>query len=165
MSGPDAAAVLAEHGAFLRRLASGYERNRSDQEELVQEMAIAVWRSLPKYRGDGSLKGFVAKVAQFAALERLRRRRPAHDDGDALDRLEAPGPGPERQFEAQQRQRRLMAAVSQLPLGQRECVLLALEGFGNGEIAGILGIQANTVDQRLSRARALLRARLETTHA
>ena len=165
MSDVDAVAVLRGHSALLRRLASGYERNRSDQEELAQDMAIAVWRALPRYRGEGSLKAYVAKVAQFAALERLRSRRPAQEGGDALDDLEAPGVGPDQQFEAQQRQRRLMHAVLELPLGQRECVLMALEGFGNVEIAGILGMQVNTVDQRLSRARVHLRKRLENADA
>lgn len=161
----DPVAVLREHGALLLRLASGYERNRSDRDELAQEMAIAVWRALPKYRGEGSLRGYVAKVAQFAALERVRRRPPAADGDDALDGIEAPGSGPDQQFEAGQRQRRLLAAVAELPLGQRECVLLALEGFGNAEIAALLGMQPNTVDQRLSRARSFLRTRLENPHA
>lgn len=161
----DPAAILQAHGALLLRLASGYERNRSDRDELAQEMAIAVWRALPKYRGEGSLRGYVAKVAQFAALERLRRRPPPAEGDDALGGVEAPGPGPDQQLEAGQRQDRLLAAVSGLPLGQRECVLLALEGFGNAEIAGILGMQPNTVDQRLSRARSFLRTRLESPYA
>src|SRR5690606_9657647 len=96
VSDADAIAVLREHGPLLRRLASGYERNRSDREDLVQEMAIAIWRSLPKYRGDGSLKGYVAKVAQFVALERLRRKRPVQGGDEVLDSLEAPEPGPDR---------------------------------------------------------------------
>lgn len=165
MSGTDVIAVLHEHGGLLRRMAFGYERNAAEREELAQEMAIAVWKALPRYRGDGSLKAFVAKVAQFTALERLRGRRPVHEPDDALEKAASPDPGPDVQAEAAQRQGALMDAVRELPLGQRECVLLALEGFGNRDIAQVLGIQANTVDQRLSRARAWLKQRLEQTYA
>lgn len=60
-----------------------------------------------------------------------------------------------------QRRHRLLVAVRALPTGQRECVLLVLEGFNSREIADILGIAVNTVDQRLSRARHKLRTILE----
>ncbi len=165
MTAPDISAVLLEHGALLQRLASGYERQRSDRDELAQEMAIAVWKALPRYRGDGSLRGFVAKVAQFAALERLRSKRPDAGRGDEIGDAPSHDPTPDRHAESMQRGRALRDAVAALQTGQRECVLLALEGFGNREIAALLGIPDNTVDQRLSRARTALRARLEQTHA
>lgn len=165
MTSPDILQVLQEHGDLLQRLASGYERQRSDRDELAQEMAIAVWKALPRYRGDGSLRGFVAKVAQYAALERLRSKRPAASGSDAVADAPSSDPTPDRHAESVQRGRALRDAVAALPTGQRECVLLALEGFGNREIAALLGIPDNTVDQRLSRARTALRATLEHTHA
>ena len=165
MSTLDPAAVLHEHGGLLRRMACGYERNPAERDELAQEMAIAVWKALVRYRGDGSLRAFVAKVAQFTALERLRGRRPAPGPEAALATVAGPEPGPQACAEATQRRDALMDAVQELPLGQRECVLLALEGFGNREIAQMLGTGANTVDQRLSRARSWLKKRMEQTHA
>ena len=68
---------------------------------------------------------------------------------------------PDAQAEAAQRQAALLSAVRQLADGQRECVLLVLEGFDHGQIADILGVAVNTVDQRLSRARTRLRNQLE----
>jgi RNA polymerase sigma factor (sigma-70 family) len=165
VTSPDLLKVLREHGDLLQRMASGYERQRSDRDDLVQEMAIAVWKALPRYRGEGALRGFVAKVAQFAALERLRSKPQASDGDEAIADAPSPEPSPEHGAEAAQRIRALRDAVAALPTGQRECVLLALEGFGNREIAALLGIPDNTVDQRLSRARTALRARLEHTDA
>src|SRR5690606_28594111 len=103
MSGTDVIAVLHEHGGLLRRMAFGYERNAAEREELAQEMAIAVWEALPRYRGDGSLKAFVAKVAQFTALERLRGRRPLDEPDDAPGKAASPGPGPDLPADAAQR--------------------------------------------------------------
>lgn len=166
MSPPDIAEVLREHGGLLQRMAAGYERQRSDRDELAQEMAIAVWKALPRFRGEGSLKGFVAKVAQFTALERMRGHRRSHATADeAPAELVSGDPTPDRHAETRQRGERLFDAVAALPTGQRECVLLALEGFGNREIAALLGIPDNTVDQRLSRARVALRTHLESSHA
>lgn len=161
---PSVESVLAEHGGMLLRMASAYERNASGRDELAQEMGIAVWRALPGWRGSGSLKAFVAKVAQFTALDRHRRRAPPAIDIDVLP-IESDAPGPEAVVGMQQALGRLSAAMHQLPDGQRECLLLALEGFGSIEIAHILGIRANTVDQRISRARHWLRGHLENAHA
>lgn len=58
--------------------------------------------------------------------------------------------------EAQQRRAGLVAAVRRLPLGQRQVVVLALEGFALKEIGQALGLEENTVAQRLSRARRQL---------
>ena len=57
---------------------------------------------------------------------------------------------------AHQRRKDLLAAVRDLPLGQRQVVVLALEGFSQREIGDTLKLEENTVTQRLSRARRQL---------
>lgn len=157
---PDIESTLREHAGMLARIAGGYASQRAARDDLVQEMSVAVWKALPAWRGEGSLKAFVARVAQYAALDWCRRdaRAPA-DDIDDIE-IAATGAVPDEAAHAEQRRERLAAAIRQLPLGQRECVLLVLEGFASAEIAHVVGVGANTVDQRLSRARATLRAQL-----
>jgi RNA polymerase sigma-70 factor (ECF subfamily) len=50
--------------------------------------------------------------------------------------------------------------VRGLPLLSRQIVTLTLEGFGPGEIAAALGISANAVSIRLTRAKEDLRQRM-----
>lgn len=161
MTAPDIESVLREHGPMLLRMAAAYRGRRTGTDELAQEMAVAVWQALPRFRGEGSLKGFVARVAQFAALDRLRVTNARNEIGIDDLAIESVESTPEAYAETSQKRRDLMRAVCGLPTGQRECVLLVLEGFGNNEIAEILGIATNTVDQRLSRARVWLRGQLE----
>lgn len=158
---PDVAAVLREHGRMLFRIASGYTRTAAARDDLAQEMSVAVWKALPAYRGDGALKAFIARTAQFAALDHVRKRSNRFDD-DAIDEnFESHDLRPDELAGQSQRRQQLLQAVRGLPAGQRECVVLVLEGFNNREIADILGMPANTVDQRLSRARQHLRTTLE----
>ena len=157
------AELLESYLPLLRRLAAGYARRTGDQEDLVQEMVIALWKALPRWRGETVLsqKAFVARVAQYTALQWLRERPQQHAGEDLLETLPCLQARPDAQAEMVQRQAALLAAVRQLADGQRECVLLVLEGFDHGQIADILGVAINTVDQRLSRARARLRNQLE----
>nr|WP_316628947.1 sigma factor [uncultured Brevundimonas sp.] len=62
-------ALLSEHGAMLRRIASGYEADRERRRELEQEILLAVWRAAPQHRGEAPLRAFIARVAHMAAHE------------------------------------------------------------------------------------------------
>jgi RNA polymerase sigma-70 factor (ECF subfamily) len=77
----------------------------------------------------------------------------------ALEELDvqSPGPNPEQALSKAQEGERLLGAVQRLPLGYRQVVTLALEGFGYGEIADVLGISESNVGARLTRARQMLR--------
>lgn len=149
--------VLREHGPMLSRIAGSYEHERGRREDLLQEMSLAVWRALPRWRGDASLRTFIARVAHNRAVDFLSRRRIREDELDEHHPDPHPAADPLHQAEAQQRRRDLLDAVRHLPLGQRQVVVLALEGFSQREIGEALGQQENTVAQRLSRARRQLR--------
>ena len=43
--------VLAEFGPALRRLAGSYETDPGRRDDLAQEIAIALWRALTRFRG------------------------------------------------------------------------------------------------------------------
>lgn len=155
--------VLTQHGAAIARVASAFERNPARRDELVQEILLAVWQALPRYRGDASVKTFVLRIAHNRAVEHVLQ----HQRELAREPLDEAIPdgraNPERQASLQQRSERLLEAVWQLPLVQRELVTLALEGLAHEEIAVVLGISVGNVAVRLSRARKQLLTQLGET--
>jgi RNA polymerase sigma-70 factor (ECF subfamily) len=153
--------LLEEHDRALRRLAASYERDPSRQQDLVQDIWLAVWQALPRFRGECSERTFVYRIAHNRAVthvEHHQRRRTDVLDEDAP--VAAPGPDQEHSLSAQQRHERLRAAVQTLPLAQRQVVVLTLEGLSHAEVADITGITENNVAVRLTRARAELARRL-----
>jgi RNA polymerase sigma factor (sigma-70 family) len=155
----DIETVLREHGPMLARIAGSYESERARRDDLLQEITLAVWRALPAWRGDASLRTFAARVAHNRAIDHLAREKRAQ--GDELDDHHPdPDASPMQHAEIQQRREDLVAAVRRLPLGQRQVVVLALEGFSQREIGETLRLEENTVTQRLSRARRQLQQML-----
>jgi RNA polymerase sigma factor (sigma-70 family) len=149
--------LLHEHGRALRRLASSYERDPSKQQDLVQDIWLAVWQALPGFRGDCAERTFVFRIAHNRAVSHIdysQRRRAEPLDDDA--RIAAPESNPEQALSEQQRYERLHAAVRDLPLAMRQVVVLTLEGLSNADVADIIGITENNVAVRLTRARAAL---------
>jgi RNA polymerase sigma factor (sigma-70 family) len=155
----DATSVFAEFGGMLSRVAAMYAPPGADREDLAQEMAMALVRALPRYRGDSSLRTYVYRIAHNCGIRRIARRRAA---GAPLDEAEvgATAPGPEREVAARRDVERLALAVGSLPLGARQVLMLALEGLTHAEIGEVLGLAENVVSVRLHRARAALRVLL-----
>src|SRR5438876_12434273 len=83
--------VIRAHGDALERVAWGYVDNAPDREDLMQEILVALWRALPRFRGGAPLRTSVLRVApNRAPRSALRRRRLEVRPGDRL----APAPAP-----------------------------------------------------------------------
>lgn len=142
---------------MIRRIAAAYESNASARDDLVQDILCALWRALPNFRGEGSLRSFIARVAANRAITHVHRSLKLPDMGELTRDIVASEPGPEAQAIAVDEKARLLRALRALPIGLREPALLALEGLTQQEIAGVLGITANAVAIRMTRARSELR--------
>jgi RNA polymerase sigma-70 factor (ECF subfamily) len=153
--------MLHEHDRALRRMVASYERDPSRQQDLAQDIWLAVWQALPRFREECSERTLVFRIAHNRAvshIDRWQRRRT-----DVLDEqapIPAPGPDPEHSVSQQQRSERLRSAVQALPIAMRQVVVLTLEGLSNAEVAEIIGISENNVAVRLTRARAALTSAL-----
>jgi RNA polymerase sigma-70 factor (ECF subfamily) len=148
---------------LIRRIARSYEANRALVDEMVQEILLALWEALPRFRGDSELKTFVAKVAHNRAITHVAKeaRRPRSVELD--EALPDPATTPDKAAELDEARGRLERAVAALPLGQRLVVTLALEGFSPDEVANVLGIGVSASSVRLHRAKSALQAVLKET--
>lgn len=153
--------VLAANGPALSRLAGSYTNTASDRDDLLQEIAIAIWQALPRFRGECSERTFLFRIAHNRAIAHLARTR-AQLPG-AAEEVEArdPAPDPESGLAQEERAERLRRAVHRLPVVYRQVVTLTLEGLGYGEISEVPGISETNVGARLTRARQMLREWLE----
>jgi RNA polymerase sigma factor (sigma-70 family) len=155
--------IVRQYGAPLRRLASAWERDPVAQEDLLQEILLALWRALPRFRGEASERTFVFRVAMNRALTHRFRRSPAGEPIDSALHLVDPGQTPEARLTRLEQRERLVAALQSLPLPMRQILSLSLEGLPRAEIAAILGITENNTNVRLTRARRALQEALNRT--
>ena len=120
---------------------------------------MALWRALPRFRGESSLRTFVLQVAHNRSITFATRRRPFADlPEEGL--LPDPAPLVEERLIEQQDRDRLFRAIRRLPEAQRQAVMLHLEGLSQREIAALQETSEGNVGVRLTRARKALRALL-----
>jgi RNA polymerase sigma-70 factor (ECF subfamily) len=152
--------LLADNGGALLRLAASYTSTAGDRDDLFQDIALAVWKALPQFRGDSSERTFIFRIAHNRAITYLSQRRPITTSYDELE-LPDPRPNPERGFARDQQQSRLFEAIRRLPFDYRQVITLTLEGMSYSETADVLGIGESNVGVRLNRAKQMLREMLE----
>lgn len=152
--------VNADHGRMISRIVSAYEADPALQKDLLQEVLFAVWRALPTFEGRSSLKTFVAGIAHKRAATHVSRATARLDTvGVPSDFIDGE-PLPDEAAVRDEQSRLLSAAIQDLPIPQRQAIVLALEGFTPAEIAEALRITTGAAMNRVSRAKTALTNKL-----
>lgn len=149
-------AWMSEHLGVLHRVARAFATG-ADQQDLLQELMLAVWRAEPAFRGDSTPATFIFRVAHNCALtwRRGEARRRVRDQAYArLHVAEQSGSDPVLE--------RMYGAIRQLAELDRSVLLLALEGQSYAQIGAIHGLTESNVGARLTRARKKLADLMET---
>jgi RNA polymerase sigma-70 factor (ECF subfamily) len=137
--------VLQTHGQALRRLCAAYRQEPSDRQDLFQEIAMALWTALPRFRGAGSERTWLYRIAHNVALTYSAKRR-------RRLRLEEPIDDPicDPITQVDLRRLALLESLQHLNPVDRQLMLLYLEGLSTREIQEVTGLTANNVGVRLT---------------
>jgi len=150
--------LLAAYEGPLRRLTVSYASEPADREDFLQEISLALWTALPRFRGDCSERTWVYRIAHNAAISasvRRNRRRQAEADFPS-DVPDAKALDPESQTILREQQRLLVHAVRCVRGLDKQIIVLYLEGLSNREIADVVGLSEGAIATRLTRVRATL---------
>jgi RNA polymerase sigma-70 factor (ECF subfamily) len=147
------------YGVIVRTVA-----DRSNADDLAQEVFLRVYRGLPAFRGESSLTTWLFRIARNVCAETRDRRRfersleaLAGDDRPPMD----PG-APDQAFAAIELRDRLGKAMSHLPPAARFLVSAHyLGGQKYEDLARALDMPIGTVKTHLHRAKRRLRELLE----
>lgn len=157
-------AAAAFSGA-LERLARGYEVDRELRKDLLQEIHLAVWRSMSSFDGRCSERTWVYRVAHNAAATYIARQRRTklhklatlEELADSLD-----ADNPEKSANEQQALQRLMETVQGLKPLDKQVMLLYLEDLDAEDIGEVTGLTSGAVSTKVHRIKAIIAKRLQT---
>jgi RNA polymerase sigma factor (sigma-70 family) len=153
--------VIDSHGQSFMKIAATYEADQKLQQDLHQEILLAIWQALASFKGQSSLKTFVYRVAYNKAFNHVAKhsRGPKHKVLDDVHVCETDGP--EQTIQNNNTLANLMMAIRQLPVMQRQLITLALDGISYADIAIITGLSVSNVGVQLNRAKKQLKSIME----
>jgi len=160
--------LISEYQEALRRLAAVYVIDSRDREDLVQEIAVALWQAIPKFRGESSERTWLYRIAHNTAITaaaKLWRRGRAESSLDDLPDPPAVSTQGDAQLIRSQKHAWLIAAIRELAPVDRQIVTLHLEELSYREIQEITGMSEGAIATRLSRIRDRLAAQIQKQEA
>ena len=148
---------LTEHTRLIFKVARTFAPSDSDRDDLVQEILLQLWRSLPRFKEEARESTWIYRVALHTALAWRRsehKRRVAHEPLLAIEEL--PEPDDQAAREREELVASLYAAIRHLPKVDAALVLLYLDDLSYREMAEVLGISESNVGVKLNRVRKTL---------
>jgi RNA polymerase sigma-70 factor (ECF subfamily) len=151
-------AWLDSHKGILFKVVHAYAWEHADRQDLFQEIAVQVWRSVEAFRGDSSVSTWLYRIALNTAVAWTRKedrhqrgKQPLDVVGGALTTESADGRDPRLEW--------LYREIALLKDVDRSVALLLLEGFSYKEIAAIVGITESNVGVKINRIKSALAGR------
>lgn len=137
-----------------------YMGNEEDAQDVLQDAFIKVFRNIDKYRGEGSLEGWLRRIVVNTAIEHIRRKQLLvsgitekeeqtieNKTASAFDKIG---------------EKELLEMIRSLSPGYRTVFnLFVIEGFSHKEIAELLNINEGTSKSQLARAKMILQEKIK----
>ncbi|MEX0341882.1 MAG: RNA polymerase sigma factor [Erythrobacter sp.] len=153
--------IVANYGSGLARVAASYEADPALQEDLVQDILLAIHGALSSLKRSESLAPFVFRIAHNRSVTHVMRQS-AQRKRELPEAVDEPADTPEQLLLVDERSRMVTMAVRRLPLPYRQVMTLVLEELSYAEIAEALGLSISNVGVRVNRAKSQLK---ELLHA
>ena len=157
--------LIEQYEPPLRRLARAYLRKAHDQEDLFQEIALALWQAIPNFRGISSERTWLYRIAHNVAISSSARlRRAVQQENPIRESFDPPSAsfGAEHELLDEEKRRLLVDSIRGLPATDRQIILLHLENLSYAEIKEITGLSETAVAARLTRIREKLKSTIRS---
>jgi RNA polymerase sigma-70 factor, ECF subfamily len=150
-------ALVRRHYSAVWRVAFLFVQEEMAAEELAQDTFLRAYRALGDWRGDASLRTWLATICRRLCIDRARLKQVPTVAAPDLEAVS----GSTADADALADRIDLRSALDGLPADDREAFLLVHHyGYSSFETAALLGVPASTVRSRVGRARQRLAAAL-----
>jgi RNA polymerase sigma-70 factor, ECF subfamily len=165
----DAGALEALYDRYGRAAYSLARRILTEEtlaRDVVQEVFLSLWRDARRFdAGRGTVATYLLSMTHHRAVDVVRREehlRRWRTSDEGLELAPDPKARVEDEVEASERRNEVRAALAELPVAQREALLLAyFGGYTQREVAALVGVPLGTVKTRMAAGMRKMREALQ----
>lgn len=153
------------HKDMVYNLSLNYLQNHEDAQEITQDVFVAVYRSMDKFRNESSVSTWIYRITINKCLDHIkaskRKKRLSFFTsifgGDVEENTFRVFDHPGVQLEQKQAMERLFRCINKLPEKQKTALLLSkTENLSQAEIAEVMGLSVKAVESLIQRAKSNL---------
>lgn len=147
--------LFRDHLKYVKSLLYRMRVNENDQDDLIQEIFLKIWKAQPQFNQQASWKTWITRVAINQAIDHFRSQKP---EAATFEETDFAGDQNRYSFEARELAEK---AIASLPADLRAAFILhIIEGFDQKETAEILGVPLGTIKSRVHNSRHILQKTL-----
>jgi RNA polymerase sigma-70 factor (ECF subfamily) len=152
--------ILENHKGIIFKVANTYCYDKSDQDDLIQEIIIQLWQSLENYNDKYKWSTWIYRVALNTSISFYRKNKTRKENTVSLHPIIEIPNASEKDWE-DDNYLLLMRFVRELKEIDRALILLHLEGQSSKEIAEIINTTQTNVTTKISRIKKNLKSKFE----
>ncbi len=158
--------LVSKHQRLVFHVVQRVVQRQDEVEDICQEVFITVFGKLKNFRGESRLSTWIATIAYNTSISHIRklarRGEQSYDEIPAIIELEEDDSLNQKIIEREEVKKYLLDLIESLPVNYRTVLtLFHLEEFSYKEIEQITGMPEGTIKSYLSRARKMLKEKLE----
>ena len=150
--------IMEDNQRRIQRICRAYAFNKEDQEDLFQDVALNIWKSLPSFRQEAAIGSWVYRICLNVCMQwALKQNRSGRIFNEtAAAKIIDEHSDLQTHLEDAEKTKQLYECISRLDLGERSLILLFLEDLPYKTISEISGISENHVAVKISRIKTKL---------
>ncbi len=152
--------LYRQYAGVLFGICLKYSSNKTEAEDSLHDSFMTIFDKIGQYRAKGSFEGWIKRITVNTVLQKYRKK----------EHLKIVSENTKDEIEVETHQEHidlqtLLGYIQQLPNKYRlTFTMYVLDGYSHKEIGQQLGTSEGTSKSNLSRARVLLKQKIETDH-
>lgn len=148
--------IIEQHKGILFKVVRTYCHNDEDRQDIMQEMMIQIWKSLPRYNDNFAITTWLYRISLNVAISFYRKN--AHRQNSNISLIDEHLPIQEVvSIERQEQLNLLEQFISELNELDKALILLYLEDKSHADISEIIGLSVTNVGTKLGRIKEKLK--------
>ncbi len=144
---------LKQYKALLFKVVRAYAFTEFDRDDLFQEIAVQVWRSVPGFQHKSAVSTWLYRVSLNTAIRWSMKEKKHNDGRESIDKVSL---GLEHLLEENtsykdERLAWLYLEITRMSKVERSLTLLLLDGLSYKEMGEILGLSETNIGVRIHR--------------
>lgn len=156
--------LMQEHRKIIFKICNSYCKNKSDREDIGQEIVFQLWKSFDSYNSELKFSTWMYRVALNVAISFYRKDKRYADTISLDEHLIEISAEEDLSGETEKNFSLLQQFINELKELDRALMILYLEEKNYKEIAEILGITETNVATKINRIKEKIKHKFKKIH-